>query len=541
MGHTLKSIDRRVHYRDCDQPGSYGVVTAADSRYALELELLYRSLRRHHRVPLCVWDLGLPPRLVSRLVTDPLVTVLQPSPALCDTFPDHWQAWWKPLFIRDCPYELALWIDADCVVADSIMPLFGLLSECPVLTAEQRHREAARNPPELYADTAVTPDDRVLNSGVVGLRRGRDEQLLRDWLELVEHAARDEQLRTHISWWDQGALLWVLHKHRMTHLIMQQSRWNRPAKWQLYNPDEDPLEAVVRDNPGAAIIHYAGLKLSSLLNRDDGAVRGYLSDYRRAPTRRIFCLGLEAAGGALLTRWVRDSCPSFGWVEHLARPSLAPEGALAVGKAAAATGDLAWKLTQYDRDDCQLVFESNHHLGPLADRVWAALRGDCKFILIWRDPVSLVEARLRAGCHWPALRHTLPVMYQQFLLDVGADGDDSNLHRPRPAEGFSEMGVLDLQLWDIHHHLMATRRALAAVPGERILVVDLADLEAGRTDRLRDFIGADLLRPAAPSPDWPDLPPAVANWAWAMASGNAGKIHKHLDEVFAAARAGLGS
>ena len=263
-------------------PGSRrGVVTAGDTPIFRDLQFLILSLRAFNDDPVIVYDLGLATHELQWCLDQPNVTC-RPLPPLTREMArfvgsHRWQAWLKPAYLLDAPFDQILWLDADCVVLDSVAGAFSRLGEGPLLLPEVCPG-SGRNHPRLYDVLPVDSPGRQeveINNGVIGLDRQRDRALLDAWLYAVEWAIRNEGHRHLLRWYDQGALVWAISKTGLHAHVATDQAWNYPAK-----PAADVLRhavggrrsvlASIRDlHPEARIVHWFGLnKLSVALDRE---------------------------------------------------------------------------------------------------------------------------------------------------------------------------------------------------------------------------------------------------------------------------------
>jgi hypothetical protein len=122
------------------------------------------------------------------------------------------------------------WLDCDILVLRGLNELFEKLAEGPVFTPENLAPELTPNAPELYEllpiDRPFDPRVPVVNAGVSGWRRGRDEKALEAYIRPVAAAARDPAVMSAISWWDQGALIWAIQSLGLEHRVLQSPNWN---------------------------------------------------------------------------------------------------------------------------------------------------------------------------------------------------------------------------------------------------------------------------------------------------------------------------
>lgn len=225
--------------------GDRGIITAADSGAFRGLRLLVYSLTLSHDVGFACFDLGL--TCDQREWCESMgVTMLSHFDNLL-IFPDKtargWQTWNKPAYIEASPFRETLWLDADCFVRGPLSLIFEILGSRPFVVQCQHAPLGitTANNPSLYRSKRfyVPPERRCLrrpNAGVVGLVKGRDRELLSKWKGLVSQVAKSPSLRSLVSWYDQGALLWALEATGNRDLVREEIMFNCPLRTPTYDP-----------------------------------------------------------------------------------------------------------------------------------------------------------------------------------------------------------------------------------------------------------------------------------------------------------------
>ncbi len=66
----------------------------------------------------------------------------------------------------------------------------------------------------------------VVNGGVSGWRRGRDDEALEAYIRPVAAAGGDPEIMDSISWHDQGALIWAIQSLGLEDRVLPSSLWN---------------------------------------------------------------------------------------------------------------------------------------------------------------------------------------------------------------------------------------------------------------------------------------------------------------------------
>jgi hypothetical protein len=222
-----------------------GVVTLCDRNYYPGLLQLHASIQTSDPCRVVCYDAGLDPAQrddasrrpnldVLDLPDDPLVAELvaatRDAAPLAKPAKRIWPLWICPLLIRAAPLRDVFWLDCDVVVLRGLDELFGMLDGGPVFTPENKAPELTPNRPELYRLLPIRrefdPRVPVVNGGVSGWRRGRDDAALDAYVLPIAAAARDRAVREAISWHDQGALIWAIQSLGLEHRVLPSALWN---------------------------------------------------------------------------------------------------------------------------------------------------------------------------------------------------------------------------------------------------------------------------------------------------------------------------
>jgi hypothetical protein len=259
-----------------------GVVTLCDSAYYPGLVRMHASIQTSDPTCVICYDAGLTPAQrrdaegrhnlrVLELPDDPLIAEL--IAATRDTAPlakpnkRIWPLWICPLLIRAAPLDDVFWLDCDLVVLRGLGELFAMLDDGPVFTPENKAPELTPNRPALYRHLPIErnfdPAVPVVNGGVSGWRRGRDDALLEAYIVPVAAAVRDRAVRDAISWHDQGALIWAIQSLGLEDRVLPSPLWNLcvdranlPAESLAW--DDDLVERLRTALPEVRILHWNG-------------------------------------------------------------------------------------------------------------------------------------------------------------------------------------------------------------------------------------------------------------------------------------------
>lgn len=261
-----------------------GVVTLGDSNYYPGLLALHASIQSSDPCPVLCYDIGFSAAQrddaqrrdnlrILELPDDPLIAQLIEATRDYAPLPKPgkriWPLWICPLLIRAAPLKDAFWIDCDAVVLRGLDEMFEMLEDGPVFTPENKAPQATPNKPALYEllpiERAFDPQVPVVNGGVSGWRRGRDDAALEAYIRPVATAARDRSVREAISWHDQGALIWAIQSLGLEHRVLPTPAWNlcvdnAPVSEETLAWDDGLVERLREALPEVRILHWNGRK-----------------------------------------------------------------------------------------------------------------------------------------------------------------------------------------------------------------------------------------------------------------------------------------
>lgn len=261
-----------------------GVVTLCDSKYYAGLLQLHASIQSSDPCSVICYDAGLTPAQrrdadrrdhlhVLDLPDDPLIAELivatRDVTPLAKPNKRIWPLWICPLLIRAAPLRSLFWLDCDVVVLRGLGEMFAMLDHGPVFTPENKAPELTPNRPSLYRLLPIQrqfdPSVPVVNGGVSGWRRGRDDAILEAYIRPVAAAARDRSVRDAISWHDQGALIWAIQSLGLEDRVLTSPMWNLcvdnaslPAEALAW--DDGLVERLRARLPEVRILHWNGRK-----------------------------------------------------------------------------------------------------------------------------------------------------------------------------------------------------------------------------------------------------------------------------------------
>ena len=194
--------------KPAELPRALSVITATDSTLFAHSQLLISSLLATNDVNVIVYDLGL--RGAERKWLSRYVDEVKDAPQLLiDREQEGWQTWNKVLYLLDSGAEQMLWLDADTLVTGNLQEAATLIDtgRVPLVCSDDiAHRfvgdwEACVHNKGLLK-TKLTP----INAGVLGFNLKRDHDLLNGWRKTVARAAEDDDFRSKLTFFDQGAL-----------------------------------------------------------------------------------------------------------------------------------------------------------------------------------------------------------------------------------------------------------------------------------------------------------------------------------------------
>ncbi len=261
-----------------------GIVTLSDANYYPGLLQLHASVQSSTPAPVVCYDVGLsagqredasrrPNLQVLDLPDDPLIAQLieatRDATPLAKPGKRIWPLWICPLLIRAAPLRELFWLDCDLVVLRGLDELFAMLDDGPVFTPENKAPAATPNRPALYEHLPIgrpfDPRVPVVNGGVSGWRRGRDDAALEAYIRPVAAAARDRAVREAIAWHDQGALIWAIQSLGLEDRVLPTALWNlcvdhAPVSAETLTWDDGLVERLRSALPEVRILHWNGRK-----------------------------------------------------------------------------------------------------------------------------------------------------------------------------------------------------------------------------------------------------------------------------------------
>lgn len=261
-----------------------GVVTLCDQNYYPGLIQLHASIQSSYPCTVICYDAGLTTAQrddagrrqnlrVLDLPEDPLIAELITATRNCAPLVKPgkriWPLWICPLLIRAAPLKEVFWLDCDLIVLRGLDELFAMLEDGPVFTPENNAPDVTANSPWLYQQLPIErpfdPNVPVVNGGVSGWRRGRDDAALEAYIVPVAAAARDPLVRDAIAWHDQGALIWAIQSLGLEHRVLDTPMWNLcvdrapvPAETLAWN--DGLVERLRAALPEVKLLHWNGRK-----------------------------------------------------------------------------------------------------------------------------------------------------------------------------------------------------------------------------------------------------------------------------------------
>ncbi len=262
-----------------------GVVTLCDSNYYPGLLQLHASIQSSDPCCVIAYDIGLSAAQrddatrranlqVLDLPDDPLIGEL--IAATSDATPlakpgkRIWPLWICPLLIRAAPLKNVFWLDCDLLVLRGLNELFAMLDDGPVFTPENKAPQLTPNRPALYEHLPIQrdfdPQLPVVNGGVSGWRRGRDDAALEAYIFAVAAAARVRLVREAIAWHDQGALIWAIQSLGLEDRVLSTPMWNlcvdhAAASAETLAWNDGLVERLRAALPEVKILHWNGRKV----------------------------------------------------------------------------------------------------------------------------------------------------------------------------------------------------------------------------------------------------------------------------------------
>lgn len=260
---------------------SRGVLTAANADFWPILRNHVRSCREQG-VDVAVVNHGLTTQQQAAIVSMGGTVMPHPPSAVFAISPEkihskqnlgrkYVAAWYKPLLIKESPFDETLWIDADAIPIRGLDNMFELLEDGPFISHDwwigpwkniygvAVERILGSIPNAFYSSTWI-------NAGVLGVRRG--DAVICDWIENCRKVISDDFALAKSPCRDQTALAISLSENPGLMRIIPDWRINMPvngllcnegAKRKKYRFNEDSILTTLReDHPLAWVIHWLG-------------------------------------------------------------------------------------------------------------------------------------------------------------------------------------------------------------------------------------------------------------------------------------------
>lgn len=277
--HFVSAI--QVNLEKAKMPEDCCVLTACNKSHFIGFQLLYSSLFLSHYVNTIVVDLGMTDKQLSWCHRQKRLTIMRYRCTYNQIY--YWQAWLKPLYVRECPYDKIIWLDADGVFKGDLRLLLHMAKDQPLFTSDySANPKITLNWPELYHFMPIKNFKMdaypYLNTGLFITDKKRDNALLQEWCYIVMEAISSEHIRDSIVCWDQGACKWALQKQGMINCIHPSMALNHPAldKEMIYPATKQAVLQLLQNVwqlQDARFVHWMGSpkpwrKWGELINLD---------------------------------------------------------------------------------------------------------------------------------------------------------------------------------------------------------------------------------------------------------------------------------
>jgi hypothetical protein len=246
-------------------PENCGVVTSGYGAYFPGVQLLYCSLVwTHENLEMLLWEIPDCPLTAQQRDWCERQPRLRVEKLTECVVPTYWRpAWQKPAMIRHSPFERTLWLDADCLVLRSLLPVLEHIQQHPLfLTPNTIYTP---NHPQLAAQLGITDRKELftLNTAIVGYHQGREDhrKLVERWCELTRRiGSHPDHLEKYVSNADEGVLRTVLQLESQTHIVWPDLHWAWPV-WHGHDYRQGSLEDtnnLLSRWPHEYVVHFLG-------------------------------------------------------------------------------------------------------------------------------------------------------------------------------------------------------------------------------------------------------------------------------------------
>lgn len=477
--------------------GSFAIITTFTPNFLNDFMLFYESLRKVSKVPIIAIPVEYEnhPDLPSDLF---VLWLSKEEQEKYRNAGERWMQWFKPTLIKTAmkQYEIntAIWLDADIIVLDDIKAMFEqALIDFFVMKDTFAPLSCLNNNllyDEFQPQHELTDREKTiaLNSGVIGIQFPRDEYIIEEWENRTIIAISRDDIKKHISLYDQGTLLWAMRDLNILDKIIDKPEWNHNAKRNAYEHDKieykwpygvshmggDLFDQVKYDNQNVTIAHYAGLpKLSHLNIINSKPSQQYRNNlHHDNKPIHIFGVGLERTGTHSLAEILRRSSRYGSWVRHEYSPALS-YAARAKWKGEDVDETLLQERYKiYNRTDVQFIAEINHRLGFFIKEIKENVH-NAKFILSLRNPIDLIRSRLRNFSYWSSELNKFPMSYQFDLysahVSFGDGSSEQNLARIKPENW--NASPIEMHVWEVTETLRYILNSLQQLPDSEYRII----------------------------------------------------------------------
>ena len=282
-------------------------VYIVSTEYFKDFLISYECLRRNYNYKTLIIDVGLNP--------DETATVLglDNTELICYDSPPHpifedqrnTILWAKPFLLRAIKRNVNLvYIDCDVFIIDNIEDVITAASQRFIIFTDRHGPTACVNNDRLYKNRGVSlaskKEGLAINAGFFAINPIRDEALLDEWCKIISEAHAELHLRELLSFNDQGALLYVIHKHKLYYNVIDDDTINvRPKRVFLDGIDDhkkDVYDALRDQNFGRRVIHFAGTPKYTNIKHDSSdfvsLASAYMRDMQLKP-KKVLITGLD--------------------------------------------------------------------------------------------------------------------------------------------------------------------------------------------------------------------------------------------------------
>lgn len=231
---------------------SLGIITFTDKIFFDNFRLFFNSLRILHNTPVCLFYDELDDWQIEWCNSKNIVIKLLDGKQLLPNLsfrigPVNWRTFLKPYCFMRSPFVNTFWFDSDMFIIRTMNSFFEKIKSAPVFSPETccgvRYSDQFISLVPLSPSIKDNPRIHI-NAGLIGLNVERkiDTSILYSWVNVINAAENNPEIRRLMKGSDQDALLWAVQQEKATKYIMNHIQGS------MYNHSPNPRVEFEGDN-----------------------------------------------------------------------------------------------------------------------------------------------------------------------------------------------------------------------------------------------------------------------------------------------------